>query len=248
MIEVQDEILNGEATYRIRDKDGNILFDNLTIEQITPVIQEGTQLNKVLFDSIKNDINSRLLTSNKSTTEQAVAGIDDITYMTPLKTMQALENGCKVIVNDVNVTTNNKSYSIDIDDYVTQDTLFLEITASLIDLDSTIKWCAKDNSYIKGISFSSEGNSVFSEHESIYVSSEYSNVKLKIIADIKSGFAFIFSCTYYSVSNNEYGTSGVFDMLKIVKFAEGTFGTLDFKTDTSGNTNSTFQIKEYRTI
>lgn len=41
MIEVKDEILSGEVRYRIRDDNGNIIFDNLTIEQITPVVQEG---------------------------------------------------------------------------------------------------------------------------------------------------------------------------------------------------------------
>lgn len=58
MIDVKDEILNGEPMYRITDKDGNILFDNIRIEMTTPVIQEGTPLNKVLFDSIKESIKS----------------------------------------------------------------------------------------------------------------------------------------------------------------------------------------------
>lgn len=49
MIEVKDEILNGEPLYRLVDKNGNILFDDLRIEMKTPVIQGGTPLNKVLF-------------------------------------------------------------------------------------------------------------------------------------------------------------------------------------------------------
>lgn len=52
MIEVKDEILNGEPKYRLKDENGNVIYDNFSIEQITPVIQEGTPLNKVLFDSI----------------------------------------------------------------------------------------------------------------------------------------------------------------------------------------------------
>lgn len=56
MIEVQDEVLNGEPLYRMRDKDGNILFDNFTIEQIRPMLQEGTNINKYLFDNIKANI------------------------------------------------------------------------------------------------------------------------------------------------------------------------------------------------
>ena len=56
-VEILDEILNGEAKYRIRGKDGNILFDNLTIEMITEILQQGTVLNKALFDSLIQQIN-----------------------------------------------------------------------------------------------------------------------------------------------------------------------------------------------
>lgn len=52
MIEIKDEILNGDARYRIRDNDGNILFDNLILEQITPIIQEPTPMNKPLFQAL----------------------------------------------------------------------------------------------------------------------------------------------------------------------------------------------------
>lgn len=54
MIEIKDEILENEARYRIRNNQGDILFDNLIIEQITPVIQQATPQNKVLYDSIKS--------------------------------------------------------------------------------------------------------------------------------------------------------------------------------------------------
>lgn len=57
MIEVKDEVLAGEPKYRIRDNAGNILYDNLTLEQITEVIEEGTPINKAFFDSIKGDLN-----------------------------------------------------------------------------------------------------------------------------------------------------------------------------------------------
>lgn len=56
MIEVKDEILNGEPLYRIVDKAGNILFDDLRIEMKTPVIQCGTPLNKALFNEIRGNI------------------------------------------------------------------------------------------------------------------------------------------------------------------------------------------------
>lgn len=56
MLYVKDEILNGVPKYRIRDREGNIILDNLTIEQITPVLQEGTPLNKALFDKIDTNL------------------------------------------------------------------------------------------------------------------------------------------------------------------------------------------------
>ncbi|MBQ8298673.1 MAG: hypothetical protein IJX99_02215 [Clostridia bacterium] len=54
MIEVKDEILGGEARYRIIDSSGNIVHADVNIEMITPVQQEGTPINKALFDSIKS--------------------------------------------------------------------------------------------------------------------------------------------------------------------------------------------------
>lgn len=49
MIEVnwKDEVLEGDARYRIRDNGGTILQDNVQLEQITPTVQEQTELNKV---------------------------------------------------------------------------------------------------------------------------------------------------------------------------------------------------------
>ena len=52
MLEVKDEILNGEPLYRMRDNNGNIIYDNFSLEMITEVIQGGTPLNKALFDKI----------------------------------------------------------------------------------------------------------------------------------------------------------------------------------------------------
>lgn len=55
MIDFEDEILEGEPRYRVRDADGNLIYDNVSIELVTPVRQEGTPLNKALFDSIEAD-------------------------------------------------------------------------------------------------------------------------------------------------------------------------------------------------
>lgn len=56
MIEIKDEILTGEPRYRVRDNNGNITQDNVTIEQITPVKQEGTEINKKLLKDLYDDV------------------------------------------------------------------------------------------------------------------------------------------------------------------------------------------------
>lgn len=52
MIEVKDEILNGEPKYRLRDENGDIIYDNVSVEMTTPVVEEGTPLNKAFFDIV----------------------------------------------------------------------------------------------------------------------------------------------------------------------------------------------------
>ena len=55
-IEIKDEILAEEPRYRIRDNNGNIIQDNVIIEQITSVTQEGTPINKALLENLYNEI------------------------------------------------------------------------------------------------------------------------------------------------------------------------------------------------
>lgn len=45
-----------------------------------------------MFDSIRTDLNSRLLISNKATTSEAQTGTNDTKYMTPLKVQQKLNS------------------------------------------------------------------------------------------------------------------------------------------------------------
>lgn len=60
MIEIKDEILAGVPKYRITDNNGNIIADNVTIEMITQMIQEGTPMNKELFERFENDYLSQI--------------------------------------------------------------------------------------------------------------------------------------------------------------------------------------------
>lgn len=245
MIEVKDEILAEEPTYRIYDKNGKVLFDNLKIEQITPVIQEGTQLNKVLFDSIKKDINDRLLISSKATIEQAVGGTDDSNYMTPLKTLNAVADGCKVVVNNVDVTANSTSYEINVDDYVTPQTLFLDITMFLREIKFNVEWQPRENSKMLTFNFSEDGNSISINQDNVNLTNAHEKLALKIIADVKAGMAIVY-CYKFNVVNEKITHPSSFEKAMIVNFSPGTFGKLTFRTESSGNNINTFEIKEYR--
>lgn len=50
-LNVKDEILTEEPKYRIK-QNGATLYDNVVIEMITAVQQQGTPINKALFDTI----------------------------------------------------------------------------------------------------------------------------------------------------------------------------------------------------
>ena len=94
MNNVVDEVLNTAQTdnkikYKIIHADST--EEIVQLELYTPVTTEGTALNKVLFDSIADDINSRLLISNKASNAEAQAGTDTSKYIVP-STLQAKLN------------------------------------------------------------------------------------------------------------------------------------------------------------
>ena len=131
-----DTVFNTSATgnkikYRITHADTTT--EDVEISVITPVTTQGTALNKVLFDSIKDDLNSRLLTSNKATQAEAETGTNDTKYMTPLKTKQELAVN-KVVEYKLSMadlvtegTGNQQVKVIPISTYLTSDTYKLEI-------------------------------------------------------------------------------------------------------------------------
>jgi hypothetical protein len=51
-LEVNDEILSEEPLYTIKDSLGNVLYENVKINLNTNISQEGTEINKELFDKI----------------------------------------------------------------------------------------------------------------------------------------------------------------------------------------------------
>ena len=83
---VTDEVLNTAATdnkikYRITKSDNSYEIVEITLE--TPVTTQGTPLNKALFDSIKNDLNNRLLKTSKASAAEVQAGTNTDKYTTP---------------------------------------------------------------------------------------------------------------------------------------------------------------------
>lgn len=105
---VVDEVLAGSPRYTIKDNGGTTLYDNVQIDLKTQVTTAGTPLNKALFDSIRDDLNTRLLISNKANQGEAEAGTNDTKYMTPLKTRQVLN----YLTTTKNIATGNVTETI----------------------------------------------------------------------------------------------------------------------------------------
>lgn len=54
--DIKDEILSGEPRYTIQDNDGRVINDNVQITLKTTVTQDGTPINKVLFQNLQGDL------------------------------------------------------------------------------------------------------------------------------------------------------------------------------------------------
>ena len=94
-----DTVFNTAATdnkikYKIIHADST--EEVVELQMYTPVTTTGTAMNKTFFDSIKDDLNSRLLTSNKASQAEAETGTNDTKYMTPLKTKQAIQKNLSI--------------------------------------------------------------------------------------------------------------------------------------------------------
>lgn len=94
MNNVIDEVLDTTQTdnkvkYTLTHADGTT--ELVQLDLATPITVAGTPLNKLLFDSIQDDLNTRLLISNKATNNEAIAGTDTSKYIVP-STLQAKLN------------------------------------------------------------------------------------------------------------------------------------------------------------
>ena len=79
-----------------------------------------------MFDSIKNDLNSRLLIASKATQAQAEAGSDDTNYSTSLKVKQYCDKNVGVKKTLIALVT-GQTTSLDITQYFTSQTEKIEI-------------------------------------------------------------------------------------------------------------------------
>lgn len=108
MIEVKDEILNGEPKYRLRDNNGNVIYDNVSVEMTTPVIEEGTPINKALFDNLKGHIEA---TSNyaEPSLSQFISGYEMVAGDIIPKTWETVSELHEYRSGDVTLKTNNST-------------------------------------------------------------------------------------------------------------------------------------------
>ena len=109
MLEVKDEIIDGKATYNITKNDDG----TYSIELATPVIQEGTPLNKKLFNSIMEnnivftDLDDLEILSG--TVSNAGAGWNSVTFSEPFSgvpelTASAIETKYKLEIKSITAT------------------------------------------------------------------------------------------------------------------------------------------------
>ena len=113
MNNVVDEVLTDSPKFRIYGSGGSVLYDDVTIELTTPIQVMGTALNKLLFDSIKADLDSRLLITDKSTQAEAEAGTNNTKYMTPLRVKNYHDENTGVKYTNVSLSS-SASTTIDL--------------------------------------------------------------------------------------------------------------------------------------
>lgn len=168
MNNVVDEVLAGQPRYTIKDNGGTTLYDNVQIDLKTAVTTQGTPLNKVLFDSIKDDLNSRLLITSKATQAQAEAGTDDTNYMTALKTRQQILK-LKSTVNSTSGTsvtlytfTNSENAIIRVEGYVGIGGMSFTLTGSTIrHVDTSGVYTSDGSSFTDNVYLNGSGNMPF---------------------------------------------------------------------------------------
>lgn len=123
---VPTEVLaNGAVRWEQFDSQGNSLGYVYLKKADEPSV-EGTPLNKELFDSIKTDLDSRLLSSSKATQAEAEAGSNNTRYMTPLRVKQYHDKNVGVKITKLNLSTST-STDIDLSTYLTSNVEKLEI-------------------------------------------------------------------------------------------------------------------------
>lgn len=72
--DVVDEVLSGLPLYTIRDKNGNVLNDDVDIALKTPVTQQGTPINRAFLRNLQGDLYSQDRYSLTNITTEKVVG------------------------------------------------------------------------------------------------------------------------------------------------------------------------------
>lgn len=90
MINFIDEILASAPKYTITHNDNTT--EEVSIDLATTVTTQGTPLNKALFDSIKDDLDARLLIADKATNNDAISGTNTSKYIVPATLQAKLDN------------------------------------------------------------------------------------------------------------------------------------------------------------
>lgn len=190
-------LTNGAIRYEQFDSSGNSL-GYVYFKRADEPTEVGNAWNKATYDGIKDEINSKLNMSDKATQAQAIEGIDDIRYMTPLTVNQAIKQLCEVKLYEIEYDGSSHS----IDSYITANTVLVEIESFVERYYSSsdlTEW--RNDSSLYGMSINSSTSSSISSNNINLANNRY-NSYFKLMLDVRSKLFYIIQ--YHGNSSARY--------------------------------------------
>ena len=202
------------------------------------------------ISTINNTLSNKLNISAKATTAQATAGVADDVYMTPLKTAQALSGSLKVKVIDVDISKANTTYTINIDNYVSNNTVYVEVFGYIDLVSNAPKWnfrgssSSKNTASVTTIDASSNPTVATSSRLSISLPNS-GGVNFRLYVDAKAGVARFQGARY---DRNSTETDPGTLCINLVQYYTGVYGSITFKTNTLKQTGNFCQLRVYNIV
>lgn len=205
------------------------------------------------ISTINNTLSNKLNISAKATTAQATAGVADDVYMTPLKTAQALSGSLKVKVINVDISETSTTYTINIDNYVFNNTVYVEVFGYIDSASDAPKWDVRGSSGSRNTAsvttIDASGNPTVvksNTHDIDILLPDNIDINFRLYVDAKAGIA-RFQGARYDRADRE--TNPGTQYINFVQYYTGVYGSITFKTGTSTKTTDNFcQLRVYNIV